>query len=119
MKSFSCTPWAKKNPAKEFHVKCLIENATMPSKGSENAAGHDIACTEGGEVPVNGKAVISTDLAIAVPKGIYGRIAPRSGLVAKHHIQVGAGVVNHNYQGHVRVVLFNHSATPFRFEKGD
>ena len=119
IKSFSCTPWAKRNPAKEFRVKCLTENATMPRKGSDNAAGHDIACAEGGEVPANGKAIVSTDLAIAVPKGTYGRIAPRSGLAAKHHIQVGAGVIDHDYRGHVKVVLFNHGIAPFRFEKGD
>src|SRR5438445_11141829 len=119
MKSFSCTPWAKKNPAKEFRVKCLTKNATMPKKGSDNAAGHDIACAEGGEVPANGKAIVSTDLAIAVPKGTYGRIAPRSGLAAKHHIQVGAGVIDQDYRGCVKVVLFNHGTTPFRFEKGD
>ena len=119
IKSFSCTPWAKRNPAKEFRVKCLTENATMPRKGSDNAAGHDIACAEGGEVPANGKAIVSTDLAIAVPKGTYGRIAPRSGLAAKHHIQVGAGVIDRDYRGHVKVMLFNHSAMPFQFEKGD
>lgn len=31
-------------------------------------------------VPARGKALISTELAIAVPEGTYGRIAPRSGL---------------------------------------
>src|SRR5947209_8714051 len=98
MKSFSCTPWAKKNPAKEFHVKCLTENATVPRKGSEKAAGHDITCAEGGEVPVNGKAVVSTDLAIAVPKGTYGRIASQGGLVAKHHIQVGEDMIDQDYR---------------------
>src|SRR5437588_8387776 len=98
MKSFSCTPWAKKNPAKEFRVKCLTENATMPKKGSKAAAGYDIVCAEGGEVLANGKQVVSIDLAIAVPKGTYGRIAPQSGLAAKHHIQVGAGVIDHDYR---------------------
>ena len=79
----------------------------------------DIVCTEGGEVPANGKMVISMDLVIAVPKGTYGWIAPYSGLAAKHYIQVGAGVIDHDYRGHIKVVLFNHSTMPFQFEKGD
>lgn len=31
-------------------------------------------------VPANGKALIDTQLSIAVPPGTYGRVAPRSGL---------------------------------------
>ena len=100
-------------------MKCLTKNATLPQKGSEDAAGHDIMYAKGGEVLTNGKLVISTDLVIAVPKGTYGWIASCSGLAAKHHIQVGAGVIDQDYRGHVKVVLFNHSNEPFQFEKGD
>ena len=35
-------------------------------------------------VPARGKALIPTDLAIALPEGTYGRIAPRSGLAWFH-----------------------------------
>lgn len=35
-------------------------------------------------VPARGKALINTELSIAVPEGTYGRIAPRSGL-GEHH----------------------------------
>ncbi len=31
-------------------------------------------------VPAHGKALIDTQISIAVPDGTYGRIAPRSGL---------------------------------------
>jgi len=31
-------------------------------------------------IPARGKALIDTQLSIAVPPGTYGRIAPRSGL---------------------------------------
>lgn len=39
-----------------------------------------------------------TDLSIAVPEGHYGRIAPRSSLAWKHHIDVGAGVIDADYR---------------------
>ena len=43
-----------------------------------------------------------TDLSIAIPEGTYARIAPRSGLAAKHSIDVGAGVrvYAHAYPSH-------------------
>jgi hypothetical protein len=40
-------------------------------------------------VPAQGRAVIPTDLSIALPAGTYGRVAPRSGLAVKHFIDVG------------------------------
>lgn len=60
-----------------------------------------------------------TDLAVEVPAGCYGRVAPRSGLAAKHHIDVGAGVIDEDYRGNVGVVLFNHGAEPFVVQRGD
>jgi dUTPase len=44
-------------------------------------------------VPARGKALLSTDLSIAIPSGHYGRVAPRSGLAWKNSIDVGAGVI--------------------------
>jgi dUTPase len=54
-------------------------------------------------VPARGKACISTGLIIAVPHGTYGRVAPRSGLAAKHFIDTGAGVVDEDYRGELKV----------------
>lgn len=70
-------------------------------------------------VPPNGKELIKTDLQIEVPENTYGRIAPRSGLAWKHHIDVGAGVIDADYRGNVGVVLFNHSNEPFKISPGD
>jgi dUTP pyrophosphatase len=64
-------------------------------------------------VPARGKAVIKTDLAIAIPPGTYARVAPRSGLAVKHFVDTGAGVVDEDYRGNVGVVLFNHSDQDF------
>jgi len=36
-----------------------------------------------------------------------------------HHIGVGAGVIDADYRGNVRVLLFNHSDTPFIVNRGD
>ena len=65
-------------------------------------------------VPARGKAVVRTQLAIAIPHGTYARIAPRSGLAVKHFVDTGAGVVDEDYRGEVGVVLFNHGDQDFQ-----
>ena len=70
-------------------------------------------------VPAKGKAVVKTGLAIAVPDGCYGRIAPRSGLAVRNHIDIGAGVIDAVYGGEVGVVMFNHSDENFKMRPGD
>ena len=52
-------------------------------------------------VPARGKGLVKTDLQIRVPHGTYGRVAPRSGLAWKQHIDIGAGVVDEDYRGNV------------------
>uniref|UniRef100_A0A7S3JS76 Deoxyuridine 5'-triphosphate nucleotidohydrolase n=1 Tax=Aureoumbra lagunensis TaxID=44058 RepID=A0A7S3JS76_9STRA len=103
----------------ELFVKRLSENAILPVKGSELAAGFDLAAAETQTVPPHGKALVKTDLAIATPTDCYARIAPRSGLAWKKFIDVGAGVVDADYRGNVGVILFNHSDEPFLVSPGD
>ena len=55
---------------------------------------------------------------MAIPDGYYGRIAPRSSLAWQKHIGVGAGVIDSDYRGNIGVVLFNHSQTELKVEKG-
>ena len=62
---------------------------------------------------------MQTGLAISFPACLYAKIAPRSGLVLKKFIDVGAGVVNSDYHGEVGVVLFNHGDQDFQVKMGD
>ena len=59
-------------------VKKLTENATIPAKGSRLAAGYDLVSAYDLVIPARGKALAKTDIAMAIPEGCYGRIAPRS-----------------------------------------
>jgi dUTP pyrophosphatase len=63
--------------------------------------------------------LVKTDLAIQLPTGCYGRIAPRSGYTIRHHITVGAGVIDEDFRGNICIVLFNHSKKPFVIHEGD
>ncbi|XP_066541343.1 deoxyuridine 5'-triphosphate nucleotidohydrolase-like isoform X2 [Hoplias malabaricus] len=97
----------------------LSEHATTPSRGSSKAAGYDLYSAYDYSIASMDKVVVKTDIQIAVPPGCYGRVAPRSGLAAKHFIDVGAGVVDEDYRGNLGVVLFNFSKETFEVKKGD
>eukprot|EP01122_Echinamoeba_exundans_P000731 TRINITY_DN10665_c0_g1_i1.p1 TRINITY_DN10665_c0_g1~~TRINITY_DN10665_c0_g1_i1.p1 ORF type:complete len:203 (-),score=48.93 TRINITY_DN10665_c0_g1_i1:199-807(-) len=100
-------------------VKRLSEHAKLPVRGSARAAGYDLFSAEATKVPSRGKALVKTDISIAVPSGCYGRIAPRSSLAWKNHVDVGAGVIDEDYRGPVGVVLYNFSEVDFAIEQGD
>ncbi|GFH24609.1 dUTPase domain-containing protein [Haematococcus lacustris] len=64
-------------------------------------------------IPARGKELVKTDISIKLPRGTYGRVAPRSGLAVKKFIDTGAGVIDEDYRGPVGVLLFNHSDQDF------
>ena len=101
-----------------LRVKKLSEHAVVPARYSSGAAGVDLSSAYEYTIPAQGKALIKTDLAVAVPEGTYGRVAPRSSLAMKH-VDVGAGVVDADYRGNVGVVLFNHGPDPLQIARGD
>ena len=106
-------------------TKCVLkfvkisDKAHAPTKGSPLAAGYDLYSAADLTVEPRGNALVPTDLKVAVPRGTYGRVAPRSGLAVKNFIDVGAGVVDQDYRGPLGVVLFNHGEQPFKVKQGD
>tara|TARA_X000001036_G_scaffold157310_1_gene149377 strand:- start:3574 stop:3999 length:426 start_codon:yes stop_codon:yes gene_type:complete len=101
-------------------VKKLCFDAIIPSRGSDGAVGYDLYSSEAVVVPCQaGRALVSTGITIVLPPGVYGRVAPRSGLAAKHCINVGAGVIDPDYTGEIKVILFNHGLKDFEIKKGD
>jgi len=55
-------------------VKKLSADAVLPARASAGAAGYDLCSAHDGVVPARGKALLKTDIAIAVPPGTYGRV---------------------------------------------
>ncbi|ORY91504.1 dUTPase-like protein [Leucosporidium creatinivorum] len=106
-------------PATTFLIQKLSDKAKTPTRGSALAAGYDLYSAVTKTIPARGKALVSTDLAIAVPEGTYGRVAPRSGLASKFMIDTGAGVIDADYRGTVHVLLFNLSDVDYEVTEGD
>ena len=103
----------------ELCVKRLVQDATLPTRGSSGAVGYDLYSIDEVVVPPSQRALDGTGVAVILPMNVYGRVAPRSGLAVKHGIQVGAGVVDPDYRGEIKVVLFNQGDKHFEIKKGD
>jgi len=115
------SPKKAKMAASRVVLRCvrLSPEAILPRRGSAQAAGYDLFSAHDCVVPARGKALVKTDIQVQLPEGCYGRVAPRSGLAWKQHIDVGAGVIDRDYRGNVGVVLFNHAAEELAVKQGD
>jgi len=87
--------------------KRLDPRATLPSRGSSLSAGLDIYAIEDLTIQPRKRALARTGLAVAIPEGYYGRVAPRSGLATKQGLDVLAGVIDADYRGEIRCLLYN------------
>lgn len=83
------------------------ESAALPTKGSDGAAGYDLYSTEEVTIPPGERRLVSTGLRMKIPSTLYGRIAPRSGLAVRNNIDIGAGVIDSDYRGEIKVLLIN------------
>ena len=81
--------------------------ATLPTRGSTAAAGLDLYSTEDVAIGPGQRALVRTGLAVAIPEGYYGRIAPRSGLALRAGLDVLSGVIDADYRGEIGCLLYN------------
>ena len=95
------------------------EDVVIPSRATDKSAGLDLYSPTSDVIPARGKLWLNTKLKMYLPKGTYGRIAPKSGLAKHYFIDVGAGVVDADYQGNIHVLLYNFGNNDYHIEKGE
>lgn len=105
------------------NIKKLNPKATIPTYGSEYAAGCDLyACLEESvTIEPHTTVLIKTGLALEVPVGYAGLIYARSGLASKRNLAPAnkVGVVDADYRGEVMVALHNHGTMAQTIEHGE
>src|SRR5262249_19819370 len=102
-----------------MYIKLLREEAQVPKQGSEGAIGYDLYTVEDTTIVPGSCVAIPMCIAVKVPEGTYSRIAPRSSLAVKSCIDVGAGVIDPDYRGELKVLLINNSLKEFKVQKGE
>ena len=79
----------------------------------DSQAGWDLFSANNCVILPNSQLLVPTDMAIKIPYGCYGRVAPRSGLAVRNRIDIGAGVIDSDYRGNVYVLMINNASTEF------
>ena len=94
------------------------DNCKVPTKSTVDSAGYDLYSAEKKEILPWQNAPVSLDLKLAIPVGFFGKIFSRSGLCLKNNISAQAGVIDSDFRGVVKAILFNNSNEKFSVEVG-
>ena len=97
----------------------LSPNIRTPSKSTEFATGLYIYSPTNYIINAKDQSTIPTGLRIQIPPGNYGHLCSKSGLAMQHYIHVGAGIIDPDYTGEVKVLLLNLGHKPFQVSSGD
>ena len=94
-------------------IKLLTDTATMPTRGSEKAAGWDLYADFADEIylPPNDVRMIGTGVAVEIPEGYFGALFARSGIASKRGLRPAncVGVIDSDYRGEIKVAIINDS----------
>ena len=107
----------------KIQIKKLSDSVLIPKYETTGSSGMDIAAHIPNNIIIDPgeKALISTGLSIAIPKGYEVQIRPRSGLAAKKNITVlnTPGTIDADYRGEIKVILINLGKEKFIIKNGE
>jgi len=108
-------------PLFEFSVKVkrIHPAAELPARGTNWSAGADLCCLEAFTLGPGERRSVPTGLIVEIPPGWYGRVAPRSGLAARHGVDTLAGVVDPDFRGELLALIVNTGEAPVSFDAGE
>ena len=104
----------------------LRPSSLPPNEPSADGAGYDLHADLGDErtppghdlvIPPGERAFIDTGVAVMLPAGTYGRVAPRSGSALG--IDVLGGIIDPKYRGEVKIIVVNSGDKAFTVRHGD
>ena len=102
-----------------FNVKIRLNHpdAKVPQKNESGSVGFNIFSVDEIIIPIGHRKLVSTGISSEMSKDFYLKIAPISGL-AIQGIDIGAGVIDNNYIGVIKVLVINNGHIPFHVKKG-
>jgi deoxyuridine 5'-triphosphate nucleotidohydrolase len=113
----------------KVNIKLIHSQAKLPTRMTAGSAGYDLYSVEDLEIPPSqcdhggfvqiGRALIPTGLILELKPGTVGRVGARSGLSVKSNIETGAGWIDSDYRGELKVEIKNLSSRPYHVRRGD
>jgi dUTP pyrophosphatase len=104
-----------------LEIRLLNADAVPPARTRSGDAGYDLRATERVSIPQEGRRLVGTGVAVALPEGVAGLVTPRSGLAIEHGLTLlnAPGLIDPNYRGEIKVILHNTSERRYTVEIGD
>ena len=87
----------------KIKIKKINPDGKVPTRAKSSDAGYDLYSTVDMPITPTARQLVPTGIAIEIPEGYYGRIAPRSGLAVRAGIDILAGVVDSGYRNEIKV----------------
>lgn len=112
----------------KLKIKKLKEDAKIPVRGSDYAAGYDLFANNSKAtswntivIPAHSTVPVGTGIAVAIPEGYFGALYARSGLSIRDGLRPGncVGVIDSDYRGEIIVGLHNDSDENRTVDIGD
>ena len=95
-------------------VKGCVD-AVVPTLGSDGALGYDLYSIDAGVIPAQGTLTVRTGIRFSFPAKMGADIKPRSSL-GKLGIVPMNGLIDTDYRGEIKLIMFNHSKVDYKFE---
>ena len=101
-------------------VKRVSEYAQLPTRGSKDAAGLDLYCPFHIKAPADSQKKIPLGIAVEIPKGHMGLLAPRSSM-SKTPLRCAnsVGIIDADYRGELSIAYENISCSDYMIFRGD
>ena len=97
----------------------MSTNAVTPTRATKELVGLDFYSPANYIIPPYSQLLIPTQIKLGIPLGHYGRLASKSGLAILHYLHVGAGVIDPDYMGEIKVLLINTAPHAHSIIRGD
>lgn len=98
--------------------KKLTNDAILPVKAHDTDSGFDLFANENVIIQPGETRVISTGIAIRLPKGYEAQVRPRSGVTSKTKLRVQLGTIDNSYVGEIGVIVDNIATFEQAYPKG-
>lgn len=93
----------------------------LPSRQTSGAAGYDVASAEPDfTLEPQGRRLVRTGLALAIPAGYEAQVRPRSGLALKYGLTLPntPATIDSDYRGELMIAMINLGTEPVAVTRG-
>ena len=103
-----------------FQIKyySTLNNSHVPTKATPGSVGFNLYSAENKELKAWSNGSISTDLKFKIPEDMFGKIFTRSGQFLRNKVTVEGGVIDSDFRGILKILLFNHSSNALEIKIG-